>query len=181
MLSPWGAASCRVVLALAGLAAGCTASAQDSRPAGTGVRACYEITLRPPSERKVDVVADIDGFDPALSELPLKMEEGWAFVRLPEPPLDGPVRASADGRALEIERPEPYRWTLRPAGHTRVQIAYTVPLTHRELPEVRGRHEYEFPFVSDDHGMLATAALLLYSPAYLSFKFRLCQSFICHC
>jgi hypothetical protein len=45
-----------------------------------GLRLNYDMTLRPPPERKVDVVARIDGIDPDCSELRLKMSQDYAFV-----------------------------------------------------------------------------------------------------
>ena len=122
----------------------------------------YDITVRPPPDRRVEVRARFDGLDPDESVLKLKMEEKYAFVRLDEPLLDGPVRASASGNPLTIERTGPYAWKLKPAGNTSVELRYSVPITHRELEAVQGRHAYEYPFITDDHALLATAVMVIY-------------------
>ena len=122
----------------------------------------YDVTVRPAPDRRADVCARFGGLDPDASELRLKMEEKYAFVQLDEPLLDGPVRATANGQELAVERTGPYAWKLKPAGNTSVELRYAVPLTHRELKAVQGRHAYEYPFITDDHALLASAVLVIY-------------------
>jgi len=65
-------------------------------------------------------------------------------VRLPEPRLDGAVQAEAGEHALPIERTGPYAWAVQTGGAADIRLTYTVPLTHRDLEAVRGRHEFEY-------------------------------------
>jgi predicted metalloprotease with PDZ domain/peroxiredoxin len=138
-----------------------SAGPPEPAAASRGVRLYYDLALLPPAERRVDVVARIDGLDPACAALPLEMSQDWAFVRLREPLLGGPLQAMAGGQPLAVERTGPYAWTIKPASHTSVELRYSVPLTHRELQAVRDRHdEFEYPFVADEYALLPTAALL---------------------
>jgi len=145
-----------VVAVLKTLRAGKPEAAAD--PA---VRLRCEITLRAPVERKVDVTLDVAGLAPERRELRLELPQDWAFVRLPEPLLDGAVRAQGGERALPIERTGPYAWTVQTGGAADIRLAYTVPLTHRELEAVRGRHEFEYPFVTQQSAFLPTGPLVL--------------------
>jgi predicted metalloprotease with PDZ domain/peroxiredoxin len=138
-----------------------TPEAEKAPEAASHVRLSYELTLQPAAEQKADVVARFEGLAPDCAALPLKMAEGWAFVRLPEPLLNGPVQATADGQPLAIERTAPYTWTVKPAGHTRIELRYSVPLAQRDLEAVRGRDEFEYPFVAPDHALLPTATLIV--------------------
>jgi predicted metalloprotease with PDZ domain/peroxiredoxin len=155
-----------VVAALKMIAPAPPASAPTAARPARGVQLDYELTLRPPAERQVDVVARITGLDPGCPALALRMAESWAFARLPEPLLAGPVQAAADGYSLAIERSAPYAWNVQPAGHTEIELRYSVPLIHREQEAVRGSHAFEYPFVAPDHALLATAALVIF-PAEL--------------
>jgi predicted metalloprotease with PDZ domain/peroxiredoxin len=133
----------------------------STQPVTSGVRLHYDLTLRPPVERKVDVIATVDGLPRSGGDLKLEMSQDWAFVRLPEPLLAGPLQAVADGEARVVERTGPFAWSVQTMGHAQVEVRYSVPLTHRELPAVRERHDdFEYPFVADDYAMLATAAVL---------------------
>lgn len=129
--------------------------------AATAVRLRCEITLRAAAERKADVTLDVAGLTPPRRELRLELAQDWAFVRLPEPLLDGAVRAQAGERALPIERTGPYAWVVQTGGAADIRLVYTVPLTHRELEAVRGPHEFEYPFVADQYAFLPTAPLVL--------------------
>ena len=42
-----------------------------------------------------------------------------------------------------------------------LELTWSVPLSHRSQPLVRGHDEFHFPYLAQDHGMLSTSALLM--------------------
>ncbi len=113
-----------------------------------------------PEERVALVRAEASGLDPGCPELVLAWADGWAFVRLPEPLLEGAPVARSDGVALSIDRADPYAWRVAKGDARGLELEWIVPLRHRDLPAVQaGRDAYEYPYLDDDHGLLATATL----------------------
>ena len=146
----------RVALAAAlGLAAA-------ARETSDGASLQYTVTLDSPDSQRVTVSAELEGLDPDRSSLSWRMQERFAFIRLPKPLLEGPVRASAGGEPLELTREAPHEWTLATGGRESVRLEWVVPLNHRELEAVQQRDAYEYPYVAEDHGMLVTPALFLH-------------------
>ena len=88
--------------------------------------------------------------------LELSLPERIAFATLAEPRLADGVRLAGAGR---LTREGPYRWLLEAQGGV-AELRWTVPLDHHDLPEVAG-DEYQFPYLREDHGMLAMGALAL--------------------
>jgi len=122
----------------------------------------YEITIANPDEGLVHVTAGIDGLDESVRRLRLSFNRGFAFVKLEEPLLEGPVTARAGGAAAAVRRLSPYTWEVDTNGERRVRLEYTVPLRHRGIEEViRAKDQYEFPYLASDHGLLVTATLML--------------------
>lgn len=89
----------------------------------------------------------------------------YAFATLQDPPLDGEprvlepdgvtlTRSTRDGDGAPL-------WRLPDDLDAPVRIAWSVPVVHRSLPEVRLRGASEHPYVADDHGLLVTAPLML--------------------
>lgn len=130
--------------------------------AGDGPRASYTITIGDPADRRVDVRLDIRGLSPNRHSLELRMPKGFAFVQLDEPVIDGPTSATANGRPATVTRgDDPYAWEVATSGASRVSVSYAIPMRHRDLPAVRERDAYEWPYVADDHAMLAMPTMLL--------------------
>lgn len=146
------------------LLAACSApgARPPSAPASTTPTCEYLVTLADPATKLVEVEARFQGLATAPEELVLTLPEGFAFVKLPEPLLDGPVRAiAANGRELELARTSPYAWTLKRDGADDVTLAWRVPMRFHDVPEIAERDAFEYPYVADDHAFLATAALLI--------------------
>lgn len=138
---------------------GSARAAGPRSPAETRVEVAYEVRLDDPASRRVEVEARVAGAPAGAVELTLP--EGFAFVRLAEPLLEGEVIGElADGPA-EVTRLGPYRWRVATDGGP-LTLRWAVPHRFRELAEVRqGRDAYEYPYVADDHAMLSTSVLLL--------------------
>ncbi|MBI4878276.1 MAG: peptidoglycan DD-metalloendopeptidase family protein [Planctomycetes bacterium] len=140
---------------------------------GLGLDYCFAVS--DPAERAVDATLILTG---ASGSLDLALPESTAFVRLAEPRLEGDVsvRALAGGHP-RIERTGPYRWRLDPCGEGSVELRWRVRLDHRDLPEIAGRDEYEWPYVEHDHGLLVPGTLVLAPvaarPASLKVRFDL--------
>lgn len=152
--------------------AGCKAElCRTSAETGAGEAATwsYRLTVIPGTPARVECALELREIDPALDVLHLEMIEGFAFARLPEPLLLGELTASAGGEPLAVERARPYAWRVPLAGRRDVTVRWVVPLTHRDHETVRGRDEYEYPYLAEDHGMLATAVLVV-APTNLTLK-----------
>lgn len=123
----------------------------------------YTVRLADPRERAVDVTARFSGLEGEGDAIEVALPESFAFVRLDEPLLDGPVRAAAalGGRSLALERTGPFVWKLARGGASEATLSWRVPLRHQDLPAVKGRDGYEFPYVRDDHALLTMGAILL--------------------
>lgn len=121
----------------------------------------YLLRVEAPSLHRVDVGLTLEGL---AGSVDLSLPQGTTFAQLPEPRLAGDVRVVAPPEAA-LERTGPYTWRLDPAGAGGVELAWSVPLDHRALPEVRGRDEYEFPYLKPDHGMLTMSTLALAPPS----------------
>ncbi len=123
----------------------------------------YEVALPAPPEPLAVVTLRVRG---AREQLVLNAVERYAFTALPEPLLEGPLRAEdAAGGALAVRRDGPHQWTLpdlpASAREDGVTLRWRVPLTHRELEAVRANHDqYEFPYVAEDHALLSAGPLL---------------------
>ena len=119
----------------------------------------YQISVTDPETGRVDVRLELNGL---AGSIDLALPESFAFVRLPAPRLLGEVRVHSSSSAPpRIQRSAPYRWRLDPDGAEDVELGWTVPLDHRSLPEIRGRDEYEFPYLDLEHGLLVMGALAL--------------------
>jgi predicted metalloprotease with PDZ domain len=134
------------------------------RPVGGTERASlrYTISASSPESQRVVVDVSLTGLDPRETTLRWEMQQRFAFVRLPEPLIEEPVRATAGGRPVSLRRAGPYEWEAALDGQREMTLSYAVPLTHRALEAVRNRDAYEYPYLAADHGLLVTAALLLY-------------------
>ena len=122
----------------------------------------YDVHVDPDANRLV-VEARFDGLH-GDGDLPLRMADKFAFTALPEPQLDGePTFADAAGSALESARRGPYEWSVSRGDAETVSARWVVPMTHRDIPEVAQRSAYEFPYLTDDHGMIVTGATFLVS------------------
>ena len=90
------------------------------------------------------------------------MSERHSFVKLDEPLIEGDLQVTGENcHALGVKRVSPFRWTVQLNGSPAISVNYRVPLRHRTLPQVRGRDEYEYPYLEEDHGMLVTATLFV--------------------
>ncbi|MEW6197638.1 MAG: PDZ domain-containing protein [Planctomycetota bacterium] len=123
----------------------------------------YRLTLAPPADKRVEIVANLTGLNPMPTELVLTMNTDYAYARPPEPLLTGPPTVRAAGRELRVTRRDPYTWVVATEGPADLELCYGVPLTHRDLESVRAAgDEFEFPFVADDHALLGTGPLIIY-------------------
>lgn len=148
-------------LALAWPGATVAMAEAEEQPGADAAQAGVGWTVRVlPEERVALVRGEVSGLDPGCPELVLAWADGWAFVRLPEPLLEGAPAARSDGLALSIDRADPYAWRVAKGDARALELEWIVPLRHRDLPAVReGRDAYEYPYLADDHGLLATATL----------------------
>jgi predicted metalloprotease with PDZ domain len=138
------------------------AASQPSSAPSPCVCLSYRLSLAAPAEHRAAVTCRIDGLDPSALQLRLELPQGYAFVRLPEPLLDGTVEAFAGHRPLTVRRLGPYAWRVDPDGQASVEVRYGISLTHREIDAIRERDAYEHPFIKADHALLCTGALLVY-------------------
>ncbi len=142
---------------------------------GTGLDLDYCFAVHDPAAHAVDATLRLTG---ASGPLDLSLPESTAFVRLAEPRLEGEVRVRAPaGGEPRIERLAPYRWRLDPGGAGAVELRWRMRLDQRDLPEIAGRDEYEWPYLEDDHGLLVPGTLALAPaearPAALRVRFDL--------
>ena len=121
--------------------------------------ASYTFTIEDPAEPRVEARLVLGELEPDARDLLLTMPEGFAYVQLPEPRLEGEVRRVGEGPA--VIRGGAYSWTIDPADAREVELRWSVPLDHRTLDGIRGRDEYEYPYLAADHGMLVMATMAL--------------------
>lgn len=137
----------------------------------------YTVTVESPASQRVQITAVLTGFELPTAAMRWELQQRFAFVRLPEPLIDGPIRARAGGRPLAIERSGPYEWELALEGQREIVLSYVVPLTHRTLEAVKERDAYEYPYLAPDHGLLVTPTLFLcpkdLEPADIRVRFEL--------
>ncbi len=120
----------------------------------------YDLNVRIDVERELALVrATVQGMHGPTG---FTLAERYAFARV-EPRLAGELEAfAADGRELRVERPTPFRWVVDLGDGPEATLRWVVRLDHRVQPEVvQAFDQYEQPYVTADHGMLATAAILL--------------------
>lgn len=124
------------------------------------VSAHYRLEVLP-EESSVQVQLTLAGIEAERDSIELALPTGFSFVTLPEPLLSGEV--SAEGRSgLEVQRTSPYSWKVVTEGSTEIEVNYRVPLEHRDQPAVREENdEYEFPYLTKDHGFLVAGTLLM--------------------
>lgn len=120
-------------------------------------QAAYTFTIDDPAKEEVEARLVLSELAPDSKPLLLTMPQGFAYVRLESPRLTGDVTVVGDGPV--IERSGPYSWGVDPKGAAEVTLEWTVPLDHRSVPEIRGRDEYEYPYLNPDHGMLVMATM----------------------
>lgn len=122
-------------------------------------QAAYTFTVEDPAAEVVEARLVLSDLSPDSKPLLLTMPQGFAFVRLESPRLTGEVRIVGEGP--ELERSGPYSWGVDPNGATEVSLAWTIPLDHRSVPAIRGRDEYEYPYLRANHGMLVMGTMAL--------------------
>lgn len=137
-------------------------AASVAGPADSATSVHYRLKVEPAAET-VAVRLQVTGLAADRDSVTCRMPRGFAFVNLPEPLLAGEVVAGG----LEIERLAPYSWRVETAGATELSLEYRVPLTHRRLDAIRVENaEYEFPYVTEDHGLLVSGTLLMQIDEY---------------
>ncbi|MCY2961305.1 MAG: hypothetical protein NTY35_14175 [Planctomycetota bacterium] len=135
----------------------------SARPeAAIGPRAEYRVRLLEPAARAVEVELRLRGLDPGATELALTLPEGYSFVRLEAPLLAVPLAAATPaGTPLALESDGPYRWKLATGGATDAIVTWTSALTAQDRPEVAERDSFGHPYVTTDHALLMTGAILV--------------------
>lgn len=137
----------------------------------------YTVSIDDPAAEEVRVTLRLSNIEPNTDSIRWQLPQGFAFVRLPEPLISDPIRATAGDRALEIKRLNPYEWELPAPATSEISLQYRVPQTHRALEAVRQRDAYEYPYLAADHGLLVTPTLFLFptnaSPATIQVDFEL--------
>ncbi len=122
----------------------------------------YVVRIPDPSTARAEVELTLTGLPAEDGPLFLRFPERFAFVRLDEPLLEGEVRAfDGPGEEVAVERVGPHRWSAERPESGPLRLRWTVPHRHRDLPEVRERDAYEYPYLADDHGMLVAGTLFL--------------------
>ena len=150
-----------VAVLLAMIADAALAERQGETRSSKAVSLDYVVSLETPEEQRVAVMLEIRGLDTAVAALHVSMPQRFAFIRLPEPLLGGPIRATAGATPLGVKRRGPYEWEVLTAGQETIRLSYEVPLTHRSAEGVRGRDAYEYPYVAEDHGLLVTPTMFV--------------------
>jgi predicted metalloprotease with PDZ domain len=137
----------------------------------------YTVAIKSPASQRAEVTAALTGLEAGETDMRWEMQQRFAFVRLPEPLLDGPVRAVADGHSVSVDRTGPYEWNVAGRGQREITLSYVVPLTHRTLDAVGQRDAYEYPYLAADHGLLVTPTLFLWpkdiTPVEIRVRFAL--------
>ncbi|MBU0641553.1 MAG: hypothetical protein KKB50_22065 [Planctomycetes bacterium] len=156
----------------------------DRRPALAAEPHClgttfqYVVLIGDPTNEQVVVHAVFDGLPAAPEKLRVRMARRFAYTRLEEPLLAGPLQATADGQPASVTRIDPYTWDIERQQARQVRLEYVIPLRHRTLPDVMGGHShYEFPYLAPDHGLLVAATMFVVPddvpPAEISVRFEL--------
>lgn len=128
-------------------------------PAQAPARAEYHIRLEDPSSASVEVELHLADLPVGRGPLLLAMRNGFALARLPRPALTRALRArDSAGRPLRVIVPRPYTWLVERPVRGGVQLDWSIPSELRTRPEVvEIGDSYEWPFVSEDAGLLYTA------------------------
>ncbi|HUU84004.1 MAG TPA: hypothetical protein VM243_10925 [Phycisphaerae bacterium] len=136
----------------------------DAGASGPTAQASLEYTLKiqSPASQEVRVSVRLTGLEPKQEPVSWNMQQRFAFIRLPEPLLEGPVRATAGTQPIDCEHRSPFNWSVPSAGARTMRLDYVVPLTHRTIEAVKERDAYEYPYVTDDHGFLVSPTLFLF-------------------
>jgi predicted metalloprotease with PDZ domain len=129
--------------------------------AASAIDAEYVVTIDDPRDRRVHVQMTLRNAPAGATGVDLHLPRAFAFVRLDEPLIKGPDGATVGRLRAPVERASPYRWRVPVAGSADVELSYEIPMRHRLLPEVAHRDSYEYPYIADDHAMLATATMML--------------------
>lgn len=130
----------------------------------------YQLLIAPAPVERVHGHLRITGLDPDEEQLNLYMVRRYALVALPAPLLVGqPQVVDSQGQTLALESLDPYRWKLDKGSATEIEISWVVSIEHRRQASVPGSSRYQFPYLSEDHGMLTTSAILLV-PEQLDFS-----------
>jgi predicted metalloprotease with PDZ domain len=137
-------------------------------PAAERPAASYLVRIEDPTAGRVKVEFTLTDLGPGHEPLVVSLPRRFAFVELDAPLLEGEVQAlDEDGGERAVEPIDPFRWSVERAGAKSLHFSITVPLHHRDLPEViEHRDSYEFPYLAADHGMLVAGAMLP-SPEFL--------------
>ena len=130
--------------------------------ASGGFKLSYVVEVEKTPTARVVIHVKLSSLPTDIDKLRWQMHERFAYVRLPEPLMESDLVARSDGGALKVKRLKPYLWEIKTKGQAEVELSYTVPLTHREIAEVRQRDAYEYPYLDDAHGMLVAATMFGY-------------------
>lgn len=122
----------------------------------------YVVTLTSPARERVEIAATLTDTGPGTVARRWVMPQRFAFVRLPEPVLEGAIEATVGDKPQAVKRTGAYEWEVEYAGPGALTLKYAVPLTHRALDAVKQRDAYEYPYVADDHGLLVTPTLFVF-------------------
>lgn len=137
----------------------------------------YTVTLSAADPEQVRVDLLLRDLPAGRESLELELSRGFAFVDLPRPLLSAPPAVHRDDGVLEeLEELDPFRFRLATEGAREFLVTIHVPQHHRALPEVRGRDEYEYPYIAKDHGLLVSGTLFLtpdIEPASITVRFDL--------
>lgn len=159
---PLAAALLALVSACASGGSSAAGVSSGETTAAPGLRAEYRVRLLDPALRAVHVELRLAGLDPRVDGVALTLPEGYSFVRLEAPLLAAaPTARAADGSPLSVETEAPYRWRLATGGATEAVVEWTGALTAHDRPDVAERDGYGHPYVTADHALLVTGALLL--------------------
>ncbi len=156
------------------------AQAPDGAPAWS---ADYTVRINDPLSEQVELLLTLTGLSGALE---LSLPERYAFAMAADARLVGELTARTDaGEAIPVAPEGPRSWTLEAPSARPLHLEWTVRLDHRTQPAIAGRDEYEHPYLAEDHGMLATAALLITpevdaAPSSTSVRFELPDDWAVH-
>ncbi len=132
----------------------------DLRP--VPARVSYHVRVIAGDAPSVEVEAEMSGLPAGMRTMRLGMNSRYAFI-MPEAALltGEPSLSDGAGNAIAMRADGPFDWKAEIDGARDLRLRYSLPLTHHGLPGVAGRDEYEHPFLTANHGMLATGAVFI--------------------
>ncbi len=131
----------------------------------------YHVRVAAPAAASVDVELVLEGLPDGRGPLVLAMRNGSALARLPRPALTRKLSARDDaGEPLRVFVPRPFTWMVERPAQGGLHLGWSVPSELRTRPEVvEVDDSYEWPFLSEDSGLLYTACLF---PLPVGFEFE---------